>query len=261
MVSFTPWPLYPQGKSPWYPLDRRLGDRRAVLDTVAKRKIPIPRRESNPRTPIVQPVAQRYTDWAITTLVAYYYYYYYYYFVVLLLVSPLLIMDTNSEFSVVSSIASYLEGPGIKSQYMDWDFSIYLSPSTQIVGPRYLSHPSVFIIDYCAAFVVLSKTYFYTPSWTGSETPRDDISAAVDTSSASCVSRKGSSVGTNRHKEATTWDKFLHASSFVPLRPIYWVFLITDSSARCHRIKRESQSVENTVLIQLSTSLLHTAHI
>jgi hypothetical protein len=33
-----------------------------VLDTVAKRKIPIPRRESNPRSPIVQPVVQRYTD-------------------------------------------------------------------------------------------------------------------------------------------------------------------------------------------------------
>jgi hypothetical protein len=31
---------------------------RAVLDTVVKRKIPSPRWESNPRTPIVQPVAQ-----------------------------------------------------------------------------------------------------------------------------------------------------------------------------------------------------------
>jgi hypothetical protein len=30
---------------------------RAVLDTVVKRKIPSPRRESNPRTLIVQPVA------------------------------------------------------------------------------------------------------------------------------------------------------------------------------------------------------------
>jgi hypothetical protein len=39
---------------------------RAVLDAVVKRKIPSPRRESNPRTPIVQPVARRYTDWAIT---------------------------------------------------------------------------------------------------------------------------------------------------------------------------------------------------
>jgi hypothetical protein len=35
---------------------------RAVLDTVVKRKIPSSRRESNPRPPIVQPVAQRYTD-------------------------------------------------------------------------------------------------------------------------------------------------------------------------------------------------------
>jgi hypothetical protein len=25
MVSITPWPLYPQGKNPWYALDRRLG--------------------------------------------------------------------------------------------------------------------------------------------------------------------------------------------------------------------------------------------
>jgi hypothetical protein len=35
---------------------------------MVKRKIPDPRRESNPRTPIVQPVAQRYINWAITTL-------------------------------------------------------------------------------------------------------------------------------------------------------------------------------------------------
>jgi hypothetical protein len=25
VVSFTPHPLYLQGKSPWYPLDRRMG--------------------------------------------------------------------------------------------------------------------------------------------------------------------------------------------------------------------------------------------
>jgi hypothetical protein len=34
----------------------------AVLVAVVKRKIPSSRRESNPRTPIVQPVTQRYTD-------------------------------------------------------------------------------------------------------------------------------------------------------------------------------------------------------
>jgi hypothetical protein len=38
---------------------------RAVLDAVVKRKIPSPRRESNSRTPIIQPVAQRYTDTVI----------------------------------------------------------------------------------------------------------------------------------------------------------------------------------------------------
>jgi hypothetical protein len=41
---------------------------RAVLDAMVKRKIPSPRRESNPRTPIIQPVAQCYTDLAITAL-------------------------------------------------------------------------------------------------------------------------------------------------------------------------------------------------
>jgi hypothetical protein len=34
----------------------------AVLDAMVKRKIPSPSRESNPTTPIAQPVAQRYTD-------------------------------------------------------------------------------------------------------------------------------------------------------------------------------------------------------
>jgi hypothetical protein len=62
VVSFTPRALYPQGKSPLYPVDRRLGGFQAVLDAVVKRKIRSPRQESNPRTPIIQPVAQRYTD-------------------------------------------------------------------------------------------------------------------------------------------------------------------------------------------------------
>jgi hypothetical protein len=41
---------------------------RAVLDAVVKRKIPSLRRESNPTTPIVQPVVSRYTDWAIAAI-------------------------------------------------------------------------------------------------------------------------------------------------------------------------------------------------
>jgi hypothetical protein len=62
VVSFTPWPLYPQGKRHWYPLDRRLVGPIAILDAVVKRKIPSPHWESNPRTLIVQPIAQHYTD-------------------------------------------------------------------------------------------------------------------------------------------------------------------------------------------------------
>jgi hypothetical protein len=41
---------------------------RAVLDAVMKRKIPSPCQESNPRTPIVQSVAQRYTHWATASV-------------------------------------------------------------------------------------------------------------------------------------------------------------------------------------------------
>jgi hypothetical protein len=36
---------------------------RAVLDMVVKRKISSPRQELNPRTPIIQPVDQLYTDY------------------------------------------------------------------------------------------------------------------------------------------------------------------------------------------------------
>jgi hypothetical protein len=44
-------PIFPQGKSPWYPLDRRLGEMvaRASLEAVM-RKIPSPCRVSNPRS-------------------------------------------------------------------------------------------------------------------------------------------------------------------------------------------------------------------
>jgi hypothetical protein len=62
VVNFTLRPLYPQGNRPWYPLDRRWVGPKAVLDAVVKRKIPSFRRESNPKIPIIQPVAQRYTD-------------------------------------------------------------------------------------------------------------------------------------------------------------------------------------------------------
>jgi hypothetical protein len=62
-----PRPLYLKGKSPSYPLDRRLGGPQSHSGRGGEEKIssPLPR-ESNPRTPIDQTVAQRYTDWVIT---------------------------------------------------------------------------------------------------------------------------------------------------------------------------------------------------
>jgi hypothetical protein len=45
---------------------------RAIPDALVKRKIPIPLRELNLRTPIVQLVAQRHTDWAITAHICLY---------------------------------------------------------------------------------------------------------------------------------------------------------------------------------------------
>jgi hypothetical protein len=60
--------VLPQGKSAWYPLDRRLCGSQSRFGRGGKDKNSQPRRESNPPTPIVQPVASRFTDWAITAL-------------------------------------------------------------------------------------------------------------------------------------------------------------------------------------------------
>jgi len=60
VISFTPQPLYPQEKNPWYPLIGGWVGPRAVLDAVVKRKIPSPCQESNTRTLIVQPIAHTY---------------------------------------------------------------------------------------------------------------------------------------------------------------------------------------------------------
>jgi hypothetical protein len=59
MVSFTSRPLYPQGKSSWYNLDRRLGGPQDRYGLGGEEKIsqPLPRLEP----PIIQPVAQPYT--------------------------------------------------------------------------------------------------------------------------------------------------------------------------------------------------------
>jgi hypothetical protein len=66
-------PLFSQGKIPRYPFDRRLGAPQSRSGRGGEEKNSLPRQESNPRTPIVQPVAQRYADWAITALTYYVY--------------------------------------------------------------------------------------------------------------------------------------------------------------------------------------------
>jgi hypothetical protein len=59
VVSFTPRPLYSQGKNTWYPLDRRLGgpQSRSGLGGEEINSKPW----SGLETPIIQPVAQRYS--------------------------------------------------------------------------------------------------------------------------------------------------------------------------------------------------------
>jgi hypothetical protein len=67
MVGFTLRPLYTQGKSLWYPLDRRLGGPQSCSGHGSEEKNSHPRRESNPRTPIVQSVAQRQRNFTFIT--------------------------------------------------------------------------------------------------------------------------------------------------------------------------------------------------
>jgi hypothetical protein len=59
VVSFTPRPLYPQGKRPWYPLDRRMGGPQnwSGRGGEEKNSSPLPGLEP----PIIQPIAQRCT--------------------------------------------------------------------------------------------------------------------------------------------------------------------------------------------------------
>jgi hypothetical protein len=55
-ISWVGWGLINSHRTHW--IGGWVGPR-TVLDAVVERKIPSPRRESNPITPIVQPVAQR----------------------------------------------------------------------------------------------------------------------------------------------------------------------------------------------------------
>jgi hypothetical protein len=68
VVSFTPRPLYSEGKSPWFPLDRRLGGPQSRSGRVVKRKIPSPHRESNPKLIKINFVSQGSSDSIVTRL-------------------------------------------------------------------------------------------------------------------------------------------------------------------------------------------------
>jgi hypothetical protein len=61
----APAALYPRGKDPRYPLDRRLGGSQ-TQGLEEKSSVPV-----GDRTPIVQPVVKHYTAWATATLVRY----------------------------------------------------------------------------------------------------------------------------------------------------------------------------------------------
>jgi hypothetical protein len=65
VVSFTPRPLYPRGKSPRYPLNTRLS---GPVWTTWRSENSWPYRDSNSDPSVGQPEASRYTDWAIAVL-------------------------------------------------------------------------------------------------------------------------------------------------------------------------------------------------
>jgi hypothetical protein len=62
-LFFTPRTLYSRGKSPRYPLDRRLGGPQSRSGRFGEEKILDPTGTLNPL--VVQPVSSRYTDYAI----------------------------------------------------------------------------------------------------------------------------------------------------------------------------------------------------
>jgi hypothetical protein len=57
VVRFTPRPLYPKGKSPWYPLDWRLGGPQSRSGCSGEEKNSQPCQDSNPRSYLSYPSA------------------------------------------------------------------------------------------------------------------------------------------------------------------------------------------------------------
>jgi hypothetical protein len=69
VVSFTPRPLYPRGKSPPYPLESRLNGPQSRSRRHGEMKILDPTGTRTPTPRVVQPVASHYTDCAILALI------------------------------------------------------------------------------------------------------------------------------------------------------------------------------------------------
>jgi hypothetical protein len=61
-LTSSPGPFTPRGRATYIHWIGGWVGSRAVLDAVSKRKIPSPRRDSNPNNPIIQPVVSRYTE-------------------------------------------------------------------------------------------------------------------------------------------------------------------------------------------------------
>jgi hypothetical protein len=62
VVRFMPRPLYPRGKNPLYPLDRKLGGPQNLSGRRGGEKILDPSQDSNFDSSVIQPVASGYTD-------------------------------------------------------------------------------------------------------------------------------------------------------------------------------------------------------
>jgi hypothetical protein len=66
VVSFTPRPLYPQGKSPWYSLDKMLGGPLKPVWMTWRGEKSCPYRDSKSDPSAVRPAASHYTDCPIS---------------------------------------------------------------------------------------------------------------------------------------------------------------------------------------------------
>jgi hypothetical protein len=128
VVSFTPRPLYPPGRSPRYLLYRRLGGPQSRSGQHGEVKILDPTGTRTP-TSVVQPVASRYTDCAIPT-------------------HPLFGADFKNACGCTSTSPHiFLVSCLIKHRDFVWTTEDCLSPSSCIRRARLWEAPGFYIIS------------------------------------------------------------------------------------------------------------------